>query len=830
MNTHPFFSWFGSLALVTLLSCGRTNAGLKDYQYETLESNALLASWKETLHEGELPQEELDRLNLHVRAIFAHRCFQCHSTSKHKGALVLDTKEGVFAGGDNGAIIEPGDANASEIVRRIKLRRNHDETMPPEGDGLASSEIETIALWIDQGAKWADQDLKIFREAKLSLGKPNTAALDPNFTNPVDRWVDHYFQAFDISWPAKIDDRRFIRRAYLDVIGLLPTVDQIAQFISDDTPNKREKLIDDLLNDDKKYTEHWLSFWNDLLRNDYSGTGFITNGRKQISDWLYAALYENLPYDSMVHQLINPSKKSEGFIQGIKWRGAVNASQSIELQAAQNISQSLLGVNLKCASCHNSFVNNVTLQDAYNFAQIFIDSSIELYRCDVPTGVFARPSFLYPELGEVVGDSVKDRLASLAKVIVQPDNGRLYRTVVNRYWERLLGRGLVAPVDEMDNPPWSQDLLDWLAADFRDNGSDLRHLLKTILTSDTYQLPVAVYPDPNYLRTSKFVFRGPVARRMSAEQTADAFSHLFAPMYHSVAFDPDSTLLSAKWIWHRQVEFDRTVLPYPGERYFRRKFDLKDDQVALADVLISVDHDYTFYLNGQDIGKGDDWRKVDRYQIADKLQRQNIIAIKANNDGEIPNPAGVLFGLKIEYANGQLDSIFGDSKWVSLDEEPAENWKDYGYVDTSWQKVWTAGSLERSHWGRLLNFNFDETDSTIIRAALVALDPFLKGLGRPVRENVTTSRESETTLLQSLLLSNNAFLMNAIKEGARAWMQKFSGDKTKTIRQIFNQSLGRDPNRSEEKLLLKAWQGELTQEKMEDLIWSIMLLPEFQFI
>jgi hypothetical protein len=207
-----------------------------------------------------------------------------------------------------------------------------------------------------------------------------------------------------------------------------------------------------------------LSFWNDLLRNDYSGTGFITGGRKQITSWLYNSLNENKPYDLMVRELVNPSEESEGFIKGIQWRGVVNASQRTEMQAAQNIGQSLLGVNVKCASCHNSFVSNLTLDQAYGFATIFADSTLELNRCDKPTGKMAKVNFLYPELGSVEAESIKERLSLLSEVMVKPENGRLYRTITNRIWKQLMGRGIIEPVDEMDNAPWDVSMLDWLAA------------------------------------------------------------------------------------------------------------------------------------------------------------------------------------------------------------------------------------------------------------------------------------------------------------------------------------------------------------------------------
>ena len=132
------------------------------------------------------------------------------------------------------------------------------------------------------------------------------------------------------------------------MIGQLPAPSETEAFLKDGDPKKKEKLARFLLADKRAYADHWLSFWNDLLRNDYAGTGFIDGGRKQISAWLYRSLVDNKPYDVFARELIAPSPDSEGFIKGIQWRGNVNASQVTELQFAQNVGQVFFGINLKC--------------------------------------------------------------------------------------------------------------------------------------------------------------------------------------------------------------------------------------------------------------------------------------------------------------------------------------------------------------------------------------------------------------------------------------------------------------------------------------------------
>src|SRR5205807_5495021 len=143
-------------------------------------------------------------------------------------------------------------------------------------------------------------------------------------------------------------------------------------------------------------------------------------------------LLDNKPYDQFVRELISPTPDSEGFIKGIKWRGNVNASQVQELQFAQNVAQVFFGVNLKCASCHDSFIDHWKLDDAYSLAAVIADRPLELYRCDKPTGRQARPRFLFPELGTINAALGKaQRLKQLARLVTEPDNGRFTRPIAN---------------------------------------------------------------------------------------------------------------------------------------------------------------------------------------------------------------------------------------------------------------------------------------------------------------------------------------------------------------------------------------------------------------
>ncbi|HLW21004.1 MAG TPA: DUF1549 and DUF1553 domain-containing protein, partial [Cyclobacteriaceae bacterium] len=340
-----------------------------------------------------------------------------------------------------------------------------------------------------------------------------------------------------IEWKDQVDDRTYLRRIYLDIIGLVPTPEELEAFERDVRADKRELKVRQLLEREDDYAMHWLTFWNDALRNDYTGTGYITGGRYNITDWLYKSLKNNKPYNQFVKELLNPTEDSKGFIEGIKWRGTVNASQMTEMQAAQNVGQVILGLNLKCASCHDSFISDWKLEEAYAFANVFADTTLEISRCEVPTGKYAGTKILWEELGEIDSTAPRSvKLQQMAEYLTQPANGRVYRTLVNRVWAQLMGRGIVEPVDMMDNEPWSQDLLDWLASDFVESNYDIKKLILKITTSKVYQMPSVGKKDVNELIAEDFTFEGMVRRRITAEQFSDAISQVISPVF------PDSIM------------------------------------------------------------------------------------------------------------------------------------------------------------------------------------------------------------------------------------------------------------------------------------------------
>ncbi|HLH52838.1 MAG TPA: PSD1 and planctomycete cytochrome C domain-containing protein [Verrucomicrobiae bacterium] len=471
-----------------------------------------------------------------IKPIFDASCVKCHARGRAKGGFQLDSRDTVLKGGESGPAVMPGHSEESLLIELVSST-DPDNAMPKKGKRLTPEQVGLLRAWIDQRLHW-DEGVSLARGTALNLlprAKPIPEVSTDSDENPIDQILKPYFREHGFKPPGIVDDRQFERRAYLDVIGLLPPTDGPGAFVTDEDPQFRARLVRSLLADKERYAEHWLTFWNDLLRNDYRGAGYIDGGRKSITDWLFAALLSNMPYDKFVAQLIDPGPGSEGFTKGIVWRGTVNASQSPPLQAAQNISQVFMGVNLKCASCHDSFINDWRLSDAYNLATVYSSGPIELYQCDKPTGKTAQARFIYPELGTIDASANRpERLQELASIISSPKDGRLPRTIVNRLWARFFGRGLVEPLDDMEQPAWNSDLLDWLAEDLVANHYDLKHTIELMLTSHAYQLPAI---DLKESEARDFAFRGPGIRRLSAEEFRDALGELTGVWFNSPAFN-----------------------------------------------------------------------------------------------------------------------------------------------------------------------------------------------------------------------------------------------------------------------------------------------------
>src|SRR6266853_6015346 len=347
-----------------------------------------------------------------VHPIMAEHCFACHGGDKRSGGLSLRDYAEALKGGRSGPVIMPGRSADSLMMKRISATTS---PMPPVDQRLNSVEIATIRNWIDGGARETAQGPAARTWiSTLELHKPD---IPPGTSqHPVDRFVKAYLQKHGLAMQPAVSDQLFARRAYLDIWGLLPSPDQLTAFVNSPDAAKRTRLIETLLGDNSNYAQNWISFWNDLLRND-EGVNYA-GSRKSITPWLYQALTDDMPYNRLVSKLLDPVQKGDpdGFLLGVNWRGDINASQTPLMQAAQNSAQVFLGVNLKCNSCHDSFISKWKLKDAYALAAYFSnEEQLRLYRCDIAQDEYAAAGFLFPSLNRPLASlSAADRRAAAA--------------------------------------------------------------------------------------------------------------------------------------------------------------------------------------------------------------------------------------------------------------------------------------------------------------------------------------------------------------------------------------------------------------------------------
>ena len=399
-----------------------------------------------------------------VQPILHTRCGGCHGSDKPQGGLSVLTRTALLK---SGAVI-PGASAKSPLIARVTATGA--TRMPLGQPPLNDHEIGILRSWIDAGAEWIPHSPPLPKAASIAPRRP--AVPRNGHAHPIDAFIARHVHSKQVPFPALAPNAVFLRRAYLDVTGLLPSPEELDAFTADRTSNKRARLIDRLLQRRRQYAEHWITLWNDLLRNE---DGVAYPGETRESDYRLAATssgnqFAIRPYGGVPAQS-GAEGSPRGFLAGINWGGDVSASQSVPMQAAQNSAQVFLGANLKCASCHDSFVSR------WKLADIFVGGIL--------LGQAARDGALRGEDGQngaggllVSGVRTWSRQvcqgARAAALFTSGGNGRFARTIVNRYWRVLLGRALVEPVDDLDSPAWDADLLDWLATDFADHGYDLQ--------------------------------------------------------------------------------------------------------------------------------------------------------------------------------------------------------------------------------------------------------------------------------------------------------------------------------------------------------------------
>ena len=779
-----------------------------------------------------------------VAPVLEEFCADCHDGETRKGGLSLATYADLLEGGRSGASVRPGASGRSLLVERITGAI--EPIMPKDDPPLSAAHVALIRAWIDEGARATPTSPPAPQpwDAPVTLSRPSVPTSPwAEWSAPVDAIVASYLTrtAKLDEAPALVSDAVFARRAYLDAWGLLPEPAALQAFLDDAAPDKRARLVKQLLGDRDKYADHWMSFWNDLLRND-DGVNYFSeqNGRRSITPWLLRALRENLPYDEFVSALLNPGKDGpDGFLIGVNWRGETSAAVTPWMQASQNTAQVFLGVNMKCNACHDSFVNRWKLKDAYGLAAFFSPQpKLQLFRCDVARDEYTGPQFIFPEVGgRIDGTSLRDRRAAAARFFTDPRNGRLPRTLVNRLWERLLGHGIVANSDEMDTQPWSPELLDWLASDFVEHGYDVQHLLATIMTSRAYQLPAVPRTEEPSAKT--YTFSGPELRRLTAEQFADALGTLTGewstwsgPSIRRPTPKPDKRtglrmdsdpvyvgLHAREW-----RAASSTLTRALGRPIRDQVLSLRPDDATTPQALELV--------NGQRLTQ---WLERGARRLTGTLAPDSYSAFNASIAGRAPKPRGF-----------DVNVTGWPRLWLVV--------KDHGSSEPSRVRpVWTGVELVGADGSvtplaSLVPASRDGLRSTEDGALHVGnpslLQYDLAGRGFVRLRGAVDVANPRTEIGATLTPSVRFFVFDAEPDLDRLLPPRATqplpsppppATAAALVDRLFWQALGRAPSSSERRLAEQAVtdparQGGLSPEGVADLLWALLMKPEFQFV
>lgn len=394
--------------------------------------------------------------------------------------------------------------------------------------GIATSKNRGEGFLLARFHTFTEGSQAIVVPAELNYAKPDF----PPF-NYIDEHVAGKLDKLRIIPSELADDEIFLRRVFLDIAGLPPTVAEREKFLSDTRPDKRDLLVDDLLGR-KEFTEMWVMKWAELMQ-----IRTFNNGPQQVSykaalnyyQWLRERVAGNMPFNELVKELLSA--------QGGTFSSPATNFFQIEqdvLKLTENVAQVFMGTRIQCAQCHNHPFDRWTMDDYYGFASFF--AQVKRKPAEDP-----RERIIYDQNGELQNPITKQNMVpkflggpqpdlnkqsrreSVAHWLASPENPWFAKNVVNIVWAHFNGVGIVEPVDDVrvSNPPSNPELLDALAEKFVSYNYDFKKLVRDICTSRTYQLSTRTN-ETNI--TDERNFSHAMIRRVRAEVLLDAISQV----------------------------------------------------------------------------------------------------------------------------------------------------------------------------------------------------------------------------------------------------------------------------------------------------------------
>jgi hypothetical protein len=351
----------------------------------------------------------------------------------------------------------------------------------------------------------------------------------PPENNYIDRLVNAKLRQMEILPAEPTTDAEFLRRVSYDLLGLPPTPVEVRACLAETRPDKRARIIDALL-ERPEHAEYWALKWGDLFKIRFDLMG--DKGTWGMYRWLRDNVAGNMPFDRFVREIVAAQGNCAENPPANFWRVFTDPNDASEAAC-----QVFFGIRLMCAKCHDHPFEKWVQKDYYGLSAFFAQVSrkpgrrgddLVVFRSEVAaraghptTGEILDPKFLDGP-AQPISDK-QDARALLAEWMTRPDNPFLARATVNRLWSHLFGKGIIDPVDDIrsSNPPVNGPLLEALTRDFIEHHFDVRHVLRTMLNSRTYQLSARLN---RFNADDHQNFSHALPRRLSAEQLLDTLS------------------------------------------------------------------------------------------------------------------------------------------------------------------------------------------------------------------------------------------------------------------------------------------------------------------
>lgn len=419
------------------------------------------------------------------------------------------------------------DGTSQDVTRQAEYKSQQPDILKVDPSGVAITLKRT-----GEGAIMV-RYMGLVDVAKITVpfnhNVPASAYADFTAKNYIDELMLRKWKKLGIAPSYRSEDAVFIRRAYLDAIGTIPTPEEVTAFLDDRAPDKRERLIDRIL-ERPEYAEYWSCLWGDLLRNKREGEE-QKRGTFAFAAWIRNCFAENMPYDQFVREILT-AQGEVGDNPPVNWYRHVRN----QIHLVNDTSQLFLGTRVSCANCHHHPYEKLSQDDYWAFAAFFqrvgkkqgdvpADQAVFVQKSGETTqprsGKKMKPKGLNgPEYDYVAGEDPRKLLVDW---LTTAENPYFSKAIANRMFASLMGVGLVNAVDDMrvTNPPSNPELLDALAKDLSSHHFDLKALVRSIMKSETYGLS----SEPtNYNATDRQNFARYHTKRLSAEVLLDAVS------------------------------------------------------------------------------------------------------------------------------------------------------------------------------------------------------------------------------------------------------------------------------------------------------------------